>query len=477
MGDSASAVTTAAIKYKPLQSSEIRLVKLKPRQQWRTKVCVELVHRSLRSHPRYLALSYVWGESGPTKAIRVNGQPYGIPQNLHDALTYIAEEFDALASVLPGFKMRPNSEDGSIYAAAYSTVIWLGQHVLVKCQLAAHIAKTVSDVILDQPVQNQLWPGQLVVDGPNTLRWKMDGAGPIGSMPETVLRNFLEEFEDILYADWWWRVWVLQEYVRSQREPIFLPGQFQCSGLIRIHAIILKLPQEVKDLHLLRISALTARIISVLSLVHHRDDFALAGSISLAEQLFRALELKTTCDSTVSHDHIYGLLGMVDVSQLPVEMRPDYEKPFGDVCQEYARLIIEGLGNLDVLSQGSQRLVGNPSWVPDLRDSGCYNNQERLLIQKGFMDILLSGTSLLVDNGALFIVDTSTVPVDVGDEFWALKGSSFLSILRPSAVGNGTFELIGRGRHVAGTVSVGFDGSRIKKAFWEKRTCYPVTLI
>ncbi|KAI0190994.1 hypothetical protein EV127DRAFT_429562, partial [Xylaria flabelliformis] len=47
--------------------------------------CV-IIHASLGAVPRYTAVSYTWGDVDPNMKIQVNGCPFYITPNLHDAL-------------------------------------------------------------------------------------------------------------------------------------------------------------------------------------------------------------------------------------------------------------------------------------------------------------------------------------------------------------------------------------------------------
>lgn len=72
----------ASLLYRPLQSSEIRFIKILP-GSWDEPVSCELVYVSLDDKPDYVALSYAWGDPKVTAhPMTVDGQENFITTNL-----------------------------------------------------------------------------------------------------------------------------------------------------------------------------------------------------------------------------------------------------------------------------------------------------------------------------------------------------------------------------------------------------------
>ena len=87
---SGSALETEAsglFQYQPLarKVDSIRLLELEPKENEETLSC-KLIHMPFRNTPVYEALSYRWGSPDVTSTILLNGAPFTIRQNLHDAL-------------------------------------------------------------------------------------------------------------------------------------------------------------------------------------------------------------------------------------------------------------------------------------------------------------------------------------------------------------------------------------------------------
>ncbi|PVH73905.1 HET-domain-containing protein, partial [Cadophora sp. DSE1049] len=74
--------------YAPLGHNEIRLVQLLPGPDNTSIELQILPNVHLASVPKYLALSYVWGDPTSKHSIRVNGSPVEVTSNLADFLWY-----------------------------------------------------------------------------------------------------------------------------------------------------------------------------------------------------------------------------------------------------------------------------------------------------------------------------------------------------------------------------------------------------
>ncbi|KAI1073774.1 heterokaryon incompatibility protein-domain-containing protein [Whalleya microplaca] len=71
--------------YEEIESTHIRLVKLRKADHAGLIEC-HLSTMRLDSAPRYVALSYVWGDAQKKTSIRLNGNPFDVTENLPQAL-------------------------------------------------------------------------------------------------------------------------------------------------------------------------------------------------------------------------------------------------------------------------------------------------------------------------------------------------------------------------------------------------------
>lgn len=85
-------------------------------------------------------------------------------------------------------------------------------------------------------------------------------------------------------------------------------------------------------------------------------------------------------NSTVPHDYIYGVLGLIGLAKLPAMLMPDYHRPYEEVCSDYTKFLIDGTGSLGLLGgDGAGRLDGQPTWVTDFRFVPWNTDQAELL--------------------------------------------------------------------------------------------------
>jgi hypothetical protein len=104
------------------------------------RLCLSLRQVDLDQHPRYSAVSYVWGSAAANHAISLNGKTFYVNSNLHEALAHIranlvsggAEKLDLWIDALcinqadPAEQSRQIAMMGDIYRLAERTILWLG---------------------------------------------------------------------------------------------------------------------------------------------------------------------------------------------------------------------------------------------------------------------------------------------------------------------------------------------------------------
>jgi hypothetical protein len=71
--------------YRQLSGSEIRLIRLFP-GNWDDLISYELVYVPFDDQPKYVALSYAWGDAAETQQVVVNGHIYHITISLFTGL-------------------------------------------------------------------------------------------------------------------------------------------------------------------------------------------------------------------------------------------------------------------------------------------------------------------------------------------------------------------------------------------------------
>jgi hypothetical protein len=197
---------------------------------------------------------------------------------------------------------------------------------------------------------------------------------------ETFPGRLITELGHLVKHPWFKRTWVIQEFVLSRSLPIALIGDYpfhffrlfdlswcifhNSSTLSNItHAAYRFTAHKLPKLFSL-MNAYQWRKGSGMSFETHK--FSL---LSPAHKLLCLLKLFFDKQSTDPHDHVYGMLGLLELlgDQLPKELKPNYELPFEKVCQAYARFILEATQNLKIVEAHKSELKACPSWVPDFR--------------------------------------------------------------------------------------------------------------
>lgn len=128
----------------------------------------------------------------------------------------------------------------------------------------------------------------------------------------------------VSHDEWFCRVWVFQEYALSQQEPHCLLG-----GQLFTLKSLSKSSSMMEDEFCFPICERFDHMENMSGLLYG------VSEISLPRQILTLLYLTTDMECRRPHDHIYGTLGLVQMSQ-QAENSPkaDYKLPVGDVFEE-----------------------------------------------------------------------------------------------------------------------------------------------
>jgi hypothetical protein len=73
--------------------------------------------------------------------------------------------------------------------------------------------------------------------------------------------------------------------------------------------------------------------------------------------------------ANVPHDCIYGVLGMVNEKEIPIDLQPDYTIHLAWFFKGIQDILLNKLTAFWLWDFYHERLKGFPSWVPDFRDN------------------------------------------------------------------------------------------------------------
>ena len=214
---------------------------MKPLSRSSTPLSFEIIHTSLLSKPRYVALSYTWGPPGGVCRILVNGQHFPIRQNLDDALRQVqgsklgnqciwvdaicinqGEDTDALSERNVQITLMTQ-----IYEQANQILVWLGRPVNeARNRLGYSMMKDFENrfrwvMEKARPYRPWWWPtkprtsGEDVADFLLTLSPTKDRN--VFDAPGSRTYNAWLGIIDLWKSPWWTRTWVFQESTIPER--------------------------------------------------------------------------------------------------------------------------------------------------------------------------------------------------------------------------------------------------------------------
>lgn len=370
--------------YQPLDGSEIRLICIKPGTS-DTSITCELQKFLLETSPSYCALSYVWGDEKDTRPITVNGQSFNVTINLFTGLQELRKWQQAQKPIYQNVKLdlqtrfwidaicinqaniKEKSEQiprmGKIYGAADQVIAWLGPNRSEEDVIVREVFEKANqlDVLYRQPEF-----GLAAIPAFASYMAEAGGTTDLGA--------FCDAMVSVIRRPWFSRVWVLQEAVLARGPAILLAGR-AATTVHNLYFLWATLRMYVKD------GSIRQGLIAGIRIGHFEstrlevqsEEWRIRADQTNLEtfgrQLYGLLDRATGhLKSNLPQDMIYGLLGMTDIPQLPEDLKPDYEKPWCEVFRNYSRFLIESTGNLALMPTTANDLVGEPSWVPDLRE-------------------------------------------------------------------------------------------------------------
>jgi hypothetical protein len=231
--------------YRPLDNSPaaIRLLHLLPSTTENEPISCLLTHKDLGNEPRYMALSYYWGDSSSPSQIFVNRSPLPITRNLASALLYIRKHFASglLGADLPrAFWIDAiciNQEDvvertgqvammSIVYASATNVVSWLGsdEGALSTVPIAFEFIRNVVQATRS-PNSASSTRRQQLEQTPSLRNDTVQQEIIMDTIADPRLLFILSKSNsivDFFALSYWHRIWIVQEIVLTKPEDNFI---------------------------------------------------------------------------------------------------------------------------------------------------------------------------------------------------------------------------------------------------------------
>lgn len=322
----------------------VRLLVLWPADNQKIPVECSLVEISLAKGVEYHALSYSWG-SNPyfNTGIYINGKVSSITRGLHSALLHLRSTSKPVVLWIDALCINQKSHLESntqvllmslIYGGAKSVIVWLG------------------------PIRD--------IFGRFAAWWITTSESRYGLID--LSRSELRGMHSFITRNWFWRIWVIQEFVLA-REAHFVLGEFTLSAE-QFHSALNFLEQNIilrrtSPKNQIEVSDIRTRITNIKKLFFYRERDLRPSFLQLVDEFRRF-------DASRPQDKIYGLLGLAAANSLLLDSapKPDYDKSCMEVFKDWTLYFLDLYTDLSVLHscRASEDDKNYPSWVPDWRE-------------------------------------------------------------------------------------------------------------
>jgi len=382
---------STVFSYKPLHGAEIRLLSIE-KAEFDQPLRISIEHVPLGSSPKYMALSYVWGDPEDTVMAEVDGMEFAITRNLFQALRQERksifqgdEELHTLRIWADAICIDQGNEAekstqvlrmAEIYQSASLVVGWLGT--------AEDLDPRVVKLIFD--FANMLFYKHFaeVEEGADQgeLEENLRASLPrLQSSLGEVFDIFVETLLKIVQRAFFTRVWIVQEAVLAYAYPIpLMIDDFWTRGLLHLWLAMTGSPilhqKFIRHQGLVAFDRIREFRDARRSQWGAENDESLAGFAKRLDQVL-SLSGQGRFKATKAHDYVYGLLSVAGApKELPQELAPDYSCPYWTVYWAYSKFLIQHTESLLILSNPGNSIMnprpvvkdeGIPSWVPDLR--------------------------------------------------------------------------------------------------------------
>lgn len=345
----AVALTPSLYQNLPLKASrhEIRTLVIHRGEPSTTILC-SLSVVSLDDHPKFDALSYVWGKTIEKYRIMVNGAPLSISRNLHAVMQRFRCSPQSLTLWIDAICINQENIDERnqqvplmcrIYSQAVVVIIWLGD-ADDETKMALDFLETLVHI------------GRKVWQLPPAARDReCDRAGISTAGKEWAA------FERLLERPWFNRVWVWQEVALAKNtwSAVIEVGTFSVHW-IYLAGVTNYIPLCGWDRFMS--TAIWARVNAM-----EKGRGALGTEQPMS--VVRALSYTRYCDATDPRDKVFALYGLTEDGPKCIDV--DYRKTVKAAFTDVSKYLIRTARDLVLLSmvQVTNSDHDLPSWVPD----------------------------------------------------------------------------------------------------------------
>ncbi|KAM0281197.1 hypothetical protein ACHAQH_003627 [Verticillium albo-atrum] len=394
------------------RTGSLRVLILEPSRDPGFRISCKLQRQLIRGGSPFKALSYTWGTDKPIAPILVDDKIIHVRYNLFQALHSLCLPdktrrlwVDAMCINQSDITERKEQvmQMTEIYSAAEEVIVWLGgpPHSVMDGMSAARIADmkaamivtifAISYLVSEVEIVRQAYNQGMASLSSNYELYKRQNELFVRWLQRPSGTKALDNIRLLFVAEWWRRVWTLQEIALAQKVIVHfgkhridwetLEILSEITSCLETHAQSQDLqvpPEASKHLEDCRVAFLQADNIRTL---RTRVQKRLGNGIPLS------LMMETSAQRTATdpRDRVFGLLGVVDRKE---RMVPDYSLTVEEVYTAAMKQMLHYFGDLrpyDFLSDGGgpKRNQNLPSWVPDFATLDTRTNPSRLTFRTG----------------------------------------------------------------------------------------------
>lgn len=390
----------------------IRILSLSPSENLSDPIHIQLSTVKLADEPKFVALSYCWGDATDKLPIVCNGQEFLVTRNLDSALRHVRDDEKERILWIDAICINQNSISErsyqvslmqTIYRIASAVIVWLGDADAdsdLVFPLCEKMAETRLDLVRDlkpqaiwSPDREKLLKESLAkakkrkakteqeaveTSHPSTVSDVANPSAQVsegdGSLNDDVADDEVDvsdasdeevsAFLRLIARPWFTRCWVLQEVCLAKEAVLLCSSQAIFWDVFYAGFFITILlsekgtrgrPEQLYRTALFLIGQLRPKVIDT--------DTPYQG-VGLLWLLRKVLPL----NATDLHDKIYAVLGLLGAEESQeMKLVPDYTLSVEECFQTATLAIMSRLKNLDVLihDHHSHSKLDLPSWVPD----------------------------------------------------------------------------------------------------------------
>jgi hypothetical protein len=387
---------------------------------------------------RYEALSYCWGDSTPSKFIKL--QPYGettlqdmpITENLNSALCALLRRAGGGNMMRLKLRIRLwvdaiciNQGDAyersqqvqmmrQIYSKAENVLAWVGP--LQGRNLPSTIVEHLSKMQTMKSGRNQLLDETQLSSSNAKQR---DIKSSKARQPVPYSPHYREEWSSLKVffdEEYWRRVWIIQEItVASTVRVLYGDLEFSWEDVAAVLSTVVS--SSVEQEH-----GMNSRGLAASHLLKFREHW-IDGNKPIG--LVQAMTWTRHTKATDPRDKIFALLGLCHDGFRLVQV-PNYKQDLESIISEMTRLSFSLNRSLDLLclkGYGTEATFGNglPSWAPNWPNiwSGGTTLQEKSLLNSQtkfvFDPVLSNSTGTTIEVEGIFVQLVRGITTDPGD--------------------------------------------------------------